>query len=118
MVNALVLGTSANAMGFESTYPHQTRPSDLIIKVILTFAEKDSILIQDREKDVDKMFKIIISLLAVLMMLSGVILIYDARIITKNFFGFGDQNEASSGLKILGFLLLMIGGLILYFNYR
>ena len=48
----------------------------------------------------------------------GVILIYDARIITKNFFGFGDQNEASSGLKMLGFLILMIGGLILYFNYR
>ena len=84
----------------------------------MTFVEKNSILVQDREKDVDKMFKIVISLLAVLMMLAGVILIYDARIITKNFFGFGDQNEASSGLKILGFLLLMIGGLILYFNYR
>ena len=64
------------------------------------------------------MLKIILSLIASLLMLSGVILIYDARSITKTFFGFGDQNEASSGLKILGFLLLMIGGLILYFNYR
>lgn len=64
------------------------------------------------------MLKIILSLIASLLMLSGVILIYDARIITKTFFGFGDQNEASSGLKILGFLLLMIGGLILYFNYK
>ncbi len=64
------------------------------------------------------MLKIILSLIASLLMLSGVILIYDARIITKKFFGFGDQNEASSGLKILGFLLLIIGGLILYFNYR
>lgn len=64
------------------------------------------------------MLKIILSLIASLLMLSGVILIYDARIITKKFFGFGDQNEASSGLKILGFFLLMIGGLILYFNYR
>lgn len=64
------------------------------------------------------MLQIILSLIASLLMLSGVILIYDARIITKTFFGFGDQNEASSGLKILGFLLLMIGGLILYFNYR
>ena len=36
--------------GSSPPYPHQTRPSDLIIKVILTFAEKDSILIQDREK--------------------------------------------------------------------
>lgn len=50
------------------------------------------------------MFQVIIKLIAVLMILAGVILIYDARIITKKFFGFGDQNEATSGLKILGFL--------------
>lgn len=62
------------------------------------------------------MFKIIIKLFAVLMLLVGVILIYDARLLTKKFFGFGDQNEASSGLKILGFLITIIGGLILYFN--
>ena len=34
----------------------------------------------------------------------GVILIYDARPITKKMFSFGDQNEGSTGLKILGFL--------------
>ena len=50
------------------------------------------------------------------MVLEGVVMIYDARIITKNFFGFGDQNEASSGLKILGFVLAIVGGLILYFS--
>jgi len=43
-------------------------------------------------------------------------LIFDARIITKRFFGFGDQNEASNGLKILGFILTLVGGLIMYFN--
>ena len=63
------------------------------------------------------MFQIIVSLLAAIMLLIGVILIYDERLITKKFFGFGDQNEASSGLKILGFLLVIIGGLILYFNF-
>ncbi len=63
------------------------------------------------------MLKAIITLIAVLMVLAGVILIYDARIITKKFFGFGDQNEGSSGLKILGFLISIIGGLILYFNF-
>ena len=62
------------------------------------------------------MFQIIMKLIAVLMLLVGVILIYDARIITKKFFGFGDQNEATSGLKILGFIIGIIGGLILYFN--
>ncbi len=63
------------------------------------------------------MFKAIITLIAIIMILAGVILIYDARLITKKFFGFGDQNEGASGLKILGFLISIIGGLILYFNF-
>ena len=63
------------------------------------------------------MLKAIITLIAVIMILAGVILIYDARLITKKFFGFGDQNEGSSGLKILGFLIVIIGGLILYFTF-
>ena len=63
------------------------------------------------------MLKAIITLIAVLMVLAGVILIYDARIITKKFFFFFYQNEGSSGLKILGFLIAIIGGLILYFNF-
>ena len=62
------------------------------------------------------MFQVIIKLIAIIMVLIGVIMIYDARILTKKFFGFGDQNEASSGLKILGFILAVIGGLIIYFN--
>ena len=62
------------------------------------------------------MFQVIIKLIAIIMVLIGVIMIYDARILTKTFFGFGDQNEASSGLKILGFILAVIGGLIIYFN--
>lgn len=61
------------------------------------------------------MFQIIIKLIATLMLLLGSILIYDARIITKEFFGFGDQNEATSGLKILGFIIVIIGGLLFYF---
>ena len=61
------------------------------------------------------MFMQIIKLIAALMILIGVILIYDARIITKRFFGFGDQNEASTGLKMIGFIIAMIGGIIIYF---
>ena len=60
------------------------------------------------------MFQVIIKLIAIVMVLIGVIMIYDARILTKKFFGFGDQNEASSGLKIFGFILAVIGGLIIY----
>ena len=46
------------------------------------------------------MFQIIIKLISTLLVLFGVILVYDARIITKRFFGFGDQNEASLRIKI------------------
>lgn len=57
-------------------------------------------------------------LIGILIVLVGVIMIYDARIITKRFFGFGDQNDASSGLKILGFIITIVGGLIIYFLYK
>ena len=62
------------------------------------------------------MLQVIIKLISVLMVLVGVIMIYDARVLTKRFFGFGDQNEASNGLKFLGFILAILGGLILFFN--
>lgn len=58
---------------------------------------------------------IIIKIIMLLLILLGVIMIYDARILTKKFFSFGDQNEGSSGLKILGFLIAIIAGIILFF---
>ena len=61
------------------------------------------------------MGNLIFKLIILLIILSGVILIYDARIITKKVFGFGDQNEGSAGLKILGFLITIIALTILYF---
>ena len=51
-----------------------------------------------------------------LLTLVGVILIYDARPITRKTFGFGDQNEASMGLKIVGFIMSIAGALLIYFN--
>ncbi|MBO4293047.1 MAG: hypothetical protein J5881_01480 [Clostridia bacterium] len=60
------------------------------------------------------MFPIIIRIIAAIIALIGVILIYDSRIITKNFFGFGDQNEATTGLKIVGFFVAILGGVIFY----
>ncbi len=62
------------------------------------------------------MFQIIVKLIGIIMLLIGVILEYDALILTKKFFGFGDQNEASSGLKILGFILSILGATIIYFS--
>ena len=59
--------------------------------------------------------KIVIDLIALIIALIGVVMVYDARIITKKLFGFGDQNQAAWGLKILGFILAIIGALVVYF---
>lgn len=47
----------------------------------------------------------------------GVKLVYDARPIVKKYFSFGDKNEATLGLKMFGFLMLIIGGLLIYYNF-
>lgn len=67
------------------------------------------------EKDVEFMGQIILKLIGALILLAGVLLIFDARAITKKVFGFGDQNEATAGFKILGVILGVIGALIIYF---
>lgn len=59
---------------------------------------------------------VILFIIGLIIAVIGVIMIYDARILTKKLFGFGDQNEATAGLKILGFILAMIGVLLIYFN--
>lgn len=63
------------------------------------------------------MWQVIIKLIAVIIVLAGVTLVFDARPITKKYFGFGDQNEGADGLKVWGYIIAVIGGLILYFNW-
>mgnify|MGYP005761010143 CR=1 FL=1 len=60
----------------------------------------------------------LISFIALIIVAVGVVMVYNARIITKRLFGFGDQNQAAWGLKILGFIVAIIGALIIYFNIR
>ena len=62
------------------------------------------------------MLNIILSIIGIMIVVIGVILIYDAREVTKKLFGFGDQNEAALGLKIAGFIISAIGAIIIYFN--
>ena len=62
------------------------------------------------------MLQIILKLIGLILVLVGVIMVYDARILTRNWFGFGDQNEASTGFKILGAIVCMLGAIIVYFN--
>ena len=61
------------------------------------------------------MAQIIFKLIGAIIVLAGVILIYDARIITKKMFNFGNQNDATNGFKILGTAVTIIGALIIYF---
>ena len=57
----------------------------------------------------------IIFLIGIIITMIGTILIYDARPITKKMFSFGDQNEATLGLKIIGFLISIIGMILIFF---
>ena len=61
------------------------------------------------------MLQIILKLIGAIVVLVGVVMIYDARLITKKFFGFGDKNEATTGLKMLGTIISVIGGIIIIF---
>ena len=61
------------------------------------------------------MVQIIFRLIGTVILLMGVVLVYDARIITKKVFDFGDQNEATSGFNILGAIVAIVGGLIILF---
>lgn len=62
------------------------------------------------------MLEMVLTFIGVIFLLIGIIMVYDARILTKKFFGFGDQNDAATGLKILGFLIAIVGGFMIYFN--
>jgi Ni/Fe-hydrogenase subunit HybB-like protein len=62
--------------------------------------------------------KIVLVIIGVLIALLGVIMVYDARALTQKLFSFGDQNEATSGMKIMGFVLFIIGALLIYFNVQ
>lgn len=59
------------------------------------------------------MINLVIKIISSIIILIGVILVYDARILTKKLFSFGDQNEGTLGLKLLGFIFAIIGGIIL-----
>ena len=55
----------------------------------------------------------VLKLIALIFVLISVTFIYDARLLCQKWFGFGDQNEATSGIKILGFIIVIISSIIL-----
>ncbi|MGN1299265.1 MAG: hypothetical protein ACI4UE_04715 [Candidatus Scatovivens sp.] len=55
--------------------------------------------------------------IAILLLIIGVKFIFDARPIVKKYFAFGQENDATLGLKLFGFLFMVIGTIIMYFKF-
>ncbi len=53
----------------------------------------------------------LVKLIGIIVVTIGVIFVYDARPIAKKRFGFGSENEGAKTLKIVGFILSVIGGM-------
>lgn len=59
--------------------------------------------------------KIFLILLGLVISAFSVTIIYDARNIATNIFSSNETNETTKTLKVLGFVTLIIGLLIIYF---
>lgn len=55
-------------------------------------------------------------LIGTIVMMIGIILVYDARQLTKKFFKVNNLNVATFTCKVIGFTLFVIGGLIILFT--
>ena len=45
--------------------------------------------------------------------LAGALILFDARRLVKKFFDFGEENNATAGMKMVGFVLLVVGGIMM-----
>lgn len=59
---------------------------------------------------------VIVKLVAFIIIALGVIAIYDARRLSEKLFSFEDKNTSTKILKIIGFVLAIIGGIIIILN--
>lgn len=56
---------------------------------------------------------IVIKIIGLIIVALGVTMIYDARKLSKKWFSFGDRNSSVKILKIVGFILSIIGSWII-----
>lgn len=61
----------------------------------------------------NEILNIIITIVGFMIIAIGVICVYDARNLTKKWFSFGDRNDGAKTLKIIGFIICIIGGIII-----
>lgn len=64
------------------------------------------------------MLSSILIILGLLIIACSVVLVFDARTLSSRFFSFGSKNDVTLVLKIFGFILGIIGLLIIYFVLR
>ena len=60
----------------------------------------------------------IMTVIGTIIVMLGIILIYDARYLSKKRFSFSDQNIATLTLKIVGFILSVIGGFLIMISWK
>ncbi len=56
---------------------------------------------------------IVLNIIGALVLLVGVLMLFDARALVKKYFNFGEENTATLGMKIVGVMLILVGGIIL-----
>lgn len=54
----------------------------------------------------------ILKLIGLVIMAVGIVCIYDARKLTKSFFSTSDTNTAARTMKIVGFVVSVVGGIL------
>ena len=62
--------------------------------------------------------KIIGTIIGIILIMLGVIAIYDARKLSTKWFSFYDKNEGTKWFKIGGFLISIIGALVIFFGQK
>ena len=55
-----------------------------------------------------------LALIGSILALVGVILVFDGRRVVRKHFNFGEENLATQGIKILGFILAAVGGFMMF----
>ena len=59
-----------------------------------------------------------INLIGSVIVLVGVCMALDSRRLVRKYLNFGEENIAVLGLKIVGFMIIFIGGIILMANVK
>ena len=54
-----------------------------------------------------------LKLIGSILALVGMVLVFDGRRVVKKYFDFGEENLATSGMKSLGFIIAVIGSLMM-----